>query len=1058
MMSRSETPALHASQCGKTIQETLGAFPAAEGVTLTSKVGISLGELLAIHVGGVFDRWELLIVGDPLGRMAQAEHRARSGQRDVVLAPEVWRKVRRHCLATPLDDGFVRLDEVQHPLPLWPLSRATPGPVASPALLGYVPGAIRNRLEAGQSGWLAELRKITVLFVNLPGLNQIAPTELDRLQLVMRTIQEAIYRFEGSVNKLSVDDKGITLVAVLGLPPLAHEDDPARGTRTAMEIVDRLREIGVSCAIGVTSGQAYCGEIGGSKRREYTIIGDVVNLSARLMQSAITTEAAAPIRCDIETYRASHDRVEYECLGTIEVKGKSQPVEVYCPIRPAAGRNQAPAGSTSLFVEPFRSIGERLGRSIRPLVGREEELEQFERLLDSLGEGRGRPVIIEGEPGIGKSRLVAELMRRARHRGIFVLSGAADSVERSTSYFSWRPILARIFGVSHENETINRQDVIREKLATVPNRALLLPLLNPILALKESDTEATLPLIGQVRADNTRDLIVGLLRESIERNGPTVVVLEDGHWMDSASWALTAAVVRARIGGLLLVLSTRPRVEVRADEHEALMTDPARVLLRLDPFSRAEATELVRARLEVDEVPALLRRFIRLKAQGNSLFIEELIQSLLEAGLIEVDGRLCRLAPGFDPETIAVPDTLRGLITDRIDRLPPAQQMTLKVASVIGRHFPFSTLSDIFPFEEERRSLPQHMDSLEKQELTFRAPPDPELAYLFKHVVTQEVAYDLLLFAHRRRLHRRVALWYERNHPGELSPFYPLLAHHWGRAQIFDRALSYLERAGEQVLQGGSPMEATRFIEEALRLSTSSDPNLGDASRPAPDRLANWEALLGRAYLDLGRTTESRTHILNALRLMGRAMPEGPIPLTLAYFGQVAIQASRRAFPKQLIGKGRGEAATLRRLAVSYDVLGQDCYYAQDTAGGVFAALRALNLAEGAGVSTELARSYATMCVAASLVPMHKLAEVYGRRARQTAEAVGDPATNAWVSELTGIYWLGVGRWDASRQALTRAVEVNFRLGDWRRWEESIGELARLEYFRGDYRAGRRRV
>ncbi|RUL85729.1 AAA family ATPase [Tautonia sociabilis] len=1038
---------LHAVQCGLAIQRTLGAFPAAEGVTLTSKVGIALGQLLALHVGGVFDRWEMMIVGDPLGRMAQAEHRARSGQQDVILAPEVWRQVRRHCLATPLDEGFVRLDRVENPLPLWPLTRPCPAPEAAPGLLGYVPGAIRSRLEAGQTGWLSELRRITVLFVNLPGLNRTAPGDLDRIQCVMRTLQEAIYRFEGSVNKLSVDDKGITLVAALGLPPLAHEDDPARGSRAALELVDRLRKLGVDCAVGVTTGLAYCGEIGGSSRREYTIIGDVVNLSARLMQAALQSGEPGAIRCDAETIRAAADRVEFQLLGPITVKGKADPVAVGRPVRAIEPRPEG-SGSTSLFVEPFRPLGEALGRALRPFVGRVAELNQLERLLDAVGDGRGRPVILEGEPGIGKSRLIAEFSRRARQRGLVVRGGAAEAVERSTAYFAWRPIVARLLGVGPDDDSRSRLDHVRTRLAASPGRLDLLPLLNPILALDEPDTEITAPLSGPVRAENTRDLIVTLLREAIDRDGPTVIVLEDGHWLDSASWALTASIVRARIGGLLLLLSTRPVREARPEELDALMTDPARVLLRLEPLDRDDAIALARSRLGVDEIPAPLRTLIRRKAQGNSLFIEELIQSLRDSGKILIEGGCCRLPPDFDPQDVSVPDTLRGLITDRIDRLPPAQQMTLKVASVIGRQFPYRLLSDIFPFEQERPALPRHLDALEHQDLTYRGPAEPDLSYLFKHVVTQEVAYDLLLFAHRRRLHRRVALWLERSSTGELSPYYPLLAHHWGRAQVIDRALSYLERAGEQALRGGSATEAARFLEEALRLA-ATDPAGVDSGR-----LAHWEGLLGRAYLDLGRTAESKRHILNALRRLGRPMPEGPAPLALAYGRQLALQASRRLFPNWLIGKGQGDPAELRRLAVSYDVLGQISYYAQDTAGGVFAALRALNLAEGAGPSPELARSYATMCIAASLVPAHRLAEVYSRRARDAADTIGDPATDAWVSELTGIYWLGVGRWEPSRQALTRAVAVNDRLGDWRRWEESVGELARLEYFRGNYHSG----
>jgi class 3 adenylate cyclase/tetratricopeptide (TPR) repeat protein len=989
--------------------------------------------------------------------MAQAEHRSRSGEGDVILAPEVWRKVRRQCLATPLDEGFVRLDAVEVALPLWPLVRPVPRAEAGPALLGYLPGAIRNRLEAGQTGWLSELRRITVLFVNLPGLNGTLPSELDRIQHVVRTLQEAVYRFEGSVNKLSVDDKGITLIAALGLPPLSHEDDPVRGVRAAMELVDRLSTMGIACAIGVTTGRAYCGEIGGPGRREYTIIGDVVNLSARLMQEALRSGDPGAIRCDAETSRVALGRIEFQSLGQVEVKGKAQPVEVVRPVSLSRSRRGMIDGSTSLFVEPFRSIGESSEGSpaprARPFVGRVSELEQLGRLLDALGEGRGRPVIVEGEPGIGKSRLMGEFTRRARQRGLTLLSGAAEAVECSTLYFAWRPILARILGMEHEEDAIARFDRVRARLGVIPGRADLLPLLNPILALDEVDSTVTAPMTGQIRADNTRDLVAVLLKEVIDRNGPLVIVIEDGHWMDSTSWALTAAICRARIGGLLLVITTRPMHESRPEALDALLIDPARVVLRVEPLSRDEAIELARAKLGVTEIPSPLRKLIRSKAQGNALYVEELVQSLCGSGQIAVEDETCRLSTGFDPQHVSIPDTLRGLITDRIDRLPPEQQLTLKVASVIGRQFPFRTLSEIFPFDHERPALPRHLEALERQDLTHRVPPAPELSYLFKHVVTQEVAYDLLLFSHRRKLHRRVALWYERSFPGELSHLYPLLAHHWTRAEVSDRAISYLDRAGEQAHREGSSHEAIRLLEDAIRLVVQSDEVVG---HPGSNRiqLARWELIIGRSYLDLGRTSESRAHILNSLRLMGRPMSEEPIPLGLAYLRQLGLQLARRSIPV-LRGKADpGDRVALRSQSVAYDVLGQVSYYAQDTVCGVFAALRALNLAEAAGPSPELARSYATMCVAASLVPLHRLAETYGRQARAAAEFVGDPGAEAWVSELTGIYWLGVGRWEASRRALERAVELNHRLGDWRRWEESIGELARLEYFRGNYRAG----
>ena len=314
--------------------------------------------------------------------------------------------------------------------------------------------------------------------------------------------------------------------------------------------------------------------------------------------------------------------------------------------------------------------------------------------------------------------------------------------------------------------------------------------------------------------------------------------------------------------------------------------------------------------------------------------------------------------------------------------------MTLKVASVIGRLFPVRTLRDVFPIEPERPALPVYLEALERQDLTLRDAFEPDLAYLFKHVVTQEVAYDLLLFAHRRRLHRRVALWYERSYAGELSPYLPAAGAPLvpGRGR---RPGGPLPGAGRRAgtLKGGAPQEAVRFLEEAIRLDAATAAASNGEARAALDRAG---PLGGAARPGLPRPRpDGREPVAHrqraAARRPGRAggAAAGWSPPTS---GRSGSRRPRRALPARLIGRGRGDPAELRRASVAYDLLGQVCYYAQDTAGGVYAALRALNLAEGAGPSPELARSYATMCVAAGLVPLHRLADVYGRRARQVAE------------------------------------------------------------------------
>lgn len=188
----------------------------------------------------------------------------------------------------PFTLSYTRLDSIHAPLTP---RRALPYPAVPGldlVLRSYIPGAVLSRLVAEQATWLAELRRVTVIFVNLP-VGDLT-TRFEQAQAAMHALQTALYRYEGSVNKISLDDKGITLVAALGLPPLAHEDDAARGVQAALAMRQALADLGVHCAIGVASGRAFCGEIGSLQRREYTMIGDVVNLAARLMQAAATDD------------------------------------------------------------------------------------------------------------------------------------------------------------------------------------------------------------------------------------------------------------------------------------------------------------------------------------------------------------------------------------------------------------------------------------------------------------------------------------------------------------------------------------------------------------------------------------------------------------------------------------------------------------------------------------------------------------------------------------------------------------------------------------------------
>ncbi|HKG54067.1 MAG TPA: AAA family ATPase, partial [Anaerolineales bacterium] len=825
---------LHAAECAFKIRERLLNYQAA-GSTLSLKFSLSTGRLWESHIGGVFNRWEFVLVGKPLIEVSAANHLARAG--DIVAGPSAWELIKEDCKADPFNfepgvEGHERIaarlrNLMGHPQPfaglqekIWKLSDA-----AQAALRPYIPGAIIHRISAGQSDWLAELRKVTILFINLPQLSH--KTSLETAQETMRLIQQLVYRYEGSLNKISQDDKGVMIDAAFGLPPLAHGDDPLRGIQSALMIRNELQARGMHGAIGLTTGRVFCGLIGTDNRREYTFIGNSVNLAGRLMslalqQTEILEHEGIAVLCDRPTYEAAKERIEFKALPPHRVKGKNEPVDVFHPVR-----------------EKKESI-----RAKTELIGRRNEKALLVNAIQELQRGtQFQTIILHGEAGIGKTRLMDELMYQAQASQVKIFSGAGDTAEKNTPYFAWRAVFNRLFDLEEfinkphlmDEHRFKMLNTVLEKLRTIDGEYLrYAPLLNVALPISIPENEFTSAMSGEVRGGNIRDLLVRLLQEEANQSG-ILIALEDLHWLDSASWILLADVYQ-KVRPLLLVVNTRPLSRPVQPQFKELAEHPETTFMKLDMMLLEDVEQLVCQRLGVLSVPLEVGELIRSKSEGHPFFAEELAYALRDSGVLIVEGETCHLAPGRkDLNSVTLPDNLEAVITSRIDGLNPSQQLTLKVASVIGRIFTFRVLQAIHPIEADKPALKQYLDALTRLSLTLIESQTPDLAYLFKHAMTQEVAYNLMIHSQRRQLHQAVAEWIESSYEHEIASYYALLAYHWihavdepssaQREQVIRKAVDYLERAGNQSLNNFANSEAVQFFSDLLRFKEDVRPS-----------------------------------------------------------------------------------------------------------------------------------------------------------------------------------------------------------------------------------------
>jgi len=662
----------------------------------------------------------------------------------------------------------------------------------------YTPKFLADKILTTRSSIEGEHKLVTVLFADVANYTSISekldPEEVHQIMDgCFKVLMDEIHRYEGTIDKFTGDG----VMALFGAP-VAHEDHAQRACYAALAIQRAIKEYGekverecgveFKMRVGLNSGPVIVGAVGNDLRMDYTAIGDTTNLASRME----TMAKPGTVLVSADTHKIARDFFRFEPLGKMRVKGKEVPQETYQLIE---------AGKVETRIEAA------IARGLTKFVGRDREITALKEAFEKAQSGYGQVVGIVGEAGVGKSRLLLELrgvLPRMEHT---YLEGQCLHYGVSMAYLPTLDILRSYFDIKEGDREFLIKKKMEEKIIQLDeNLKGILPPLHEILSLKVEDEEY-LKLEPQQKRERIFEAIRDLLiRES--QNRPLILAVENLHWIDRTSEEfLTYLIGWLANTRILLIPLYRPEYTHQWASKSYYSG------INVDQLSTSSSAELVQSILEEGEVTPELRELITSRAGGNPLFMEELTHTLLENGSIQKKDRHYVLTTAAS--NIQVPDTIQGIITARMDRLEENLKRTMQVASVIGRDFAFRILNSITGMREELKS---YLLNLQGLEFIYEKSLFPELEYIFKHALTQEVAYNSLLLKRRKELHESIGMAIEELYPDRLEEFYEMLAHHYSMSENLEKAYQYLKLSGDKISRHYSNWEAFRFYREAINV------------------------------------------------------------------------------------------------------------------------------------------------------------------------------------------------------------------------------------------------
>jgi class 3 adenylate cyclase/tetratricopeptide (TPR) repeat protein len=683
-----------------------------------------------------------------------------------------------------------------------------------------------------------ERRQLTVMFCDMVGSTALsARMDPEDLREVIRRYQETcaevIGRFDGYIGHYVGDG----ILVYFGFPQ-AHEDDPRRAVQAGLEIVEAVRalnaevanpEVDIAVRVGINTGLVVAGDIGtGEFRNKLAVVGETPNLAARLQELA----APGTVLVGQSTWRLVEGLFVFDELGPHAIKGIDKPIAVFCA-REASARSRFEATAI---------------RGLTPLVGRDEELNLLLSRWTNAKEGEGQVVLLTGEPGIGKSRMIQAFRELLRAEEVTVLRYFCSPFYVHSALHPILDQLERAAQLKKSDSPEVKLDKLEALLSlATAEAARAAALLAPLLSIPTGERYPRLDITPERKKTLALEALLEQLAGLAAR--PVLIILEDAHWIDPTSAELFQLMIdRIQRMPVLVLIAYRPGFDPPWTGFSHVTS------LSLAHLSHRQSAALVEKVTRGRKLPPEVLDHIVTRTDGVPLYAEELTKTLLDSGALELVGDSFRLTRPLP--SLSIPESLHDSLMARLDRLSDVKDVA-HLAATLGRVFGHDLLAAVSPLDEA--TLNHALEQLVDAELIYRRGTPPDAIYEFKHALVQDAAYNSLLRSKRLQIHRRIGETLEERFPETVTAKPELLAHHFREARLPAKAFSYAIRAGEAAVARYTPIEARARFQEALDLAHSLPPS-ENASRAQID-----------AILKLASVAQNRGHYENDLKSLEQA-------------------------------------------------------------------------------------------------------------------------------------------------------------------------------------------